>query len=176
MYGIVKQSHSRMPKKPTRESSFDAGIMIKPLCYVLECQPSVTGGRPNYYVGISLCSLHSRLSQHWAGRGSKWTRLHPPVRIHSVRWGGTHVERSVTVELARIYGKKHVRGGPWCQSPPPVHAGVLETDELETSDDDNSNSDSADSAKGRADRATTWRRHPSVDAADLSEPAGTLYV
>ena len=75
-----------MSKKSTRESSFDAGIMIKPLCYVLECQPSVTGGRPNYYVGISLCSLHSRLSQHWAGRGSKWSRLHPPVRIHSVRW------------------------------------------------------------------------------------------
>ena len=167
---------STIPKL-TRES-MDAGLHISPLCYVLECQPSVRGGRPNYYVGISMCGLHARLAQHFAGRGSLWTREHKPTRIHSVRWGGTKTEREVTIQMARIHGAAHVRGGPWCQSPPPVHAGVLETDELETSDDDgsdNRNSDSADSAKGRADRATSWRRHPSIDAADLSEP-GTLYI
>ena len=155
---------STIPKL-SRES-MDAGIHVSPLCYVLECQPSVKGARPNYYVGISLCSLHSRLAQHWAGRGSKWTRLHPPIRIHSVRWGGTDIERKATIEMARIHGADCVRGGPWCQSPPPIHAGVCETDVIESSDDgsDTSASDSADSATGRADRATSWRRRsPSIE-------------
>ena len=167
---------STIPKL-TRES-MDAGIHIRPLCYCLELEPSRPGARPNYYVGISLCSLHCRLAQHWSGRGSKWTRQHKPVKIHSIRWGGTDVERRVTIQMARVYGAAHVRGGPWCQSPPPIHVmGPCDSD-IGSSDDDSDNtaSDSADSARGRADRATTWRRHPSVDAADLSEPAGTLYV
>jgi predicted GIY-YIG superfamily endonuclease len=161
-------SHPRMSTIPklSRES-MDAGIHVSPLCYVLECQPSVKGARPNYYVGISLCSLHSRLAQHWSGRGSKWTRLHPPIRIHSVRWGGTDIERKVTIEMARIHGAEYVRGGPWCQSPPPVRAGALDSDLIVSSDDDGSDtSDSADSARGRADRATTWRRSPSIDLTD----------
>ena len=159
---------STIPKL-TRES-MDAGIHISPLCYVLECQPSVRGGRPNYYVGISMCSLHSRLAQHFAGRGSKWTRQHKPVKIHSIRWGGTDVERRVTIQMARIHGADCVRGGPWCQSPPPVCAGALESDLIVSSDDDGSDtSDSADSARGRADRATTWRRSPSIDLTDLPQ-------
>ena len=169
---------STIPKL-SRES-MDTGIHISPLCYVLECQPSVKGARPNYYVGISLCSLHSRLAQHWAGRGSKWTRLHPPVRIHSVRWGGTDIERKVTIEMARIHGADCVRGGPWCQSPPPTRSGALDSDLIVSSDGDGSDaSTSDDSAKGRADRATTWRRSPSIDLTDLpqhDQPVGTLYI
>lgn len=169
---------STIPKL-TRES-MDTGIHISPLCYVLECQPSVRGGRPNYYVGISMCGLHARLASHFAGRGSKWTRIHPPARIHSVRWGGTEVEREVTIQMARIHGAAHVRGGPWCQSPPPVCAGALESDLIVSSDDDGSDtSDSADSARGRADRATTWRRSPSIDLTDTpqhDQPVGTLYI
>ena len=156
---------STIPKL-TRES-MDAGIHIRPLCYCLELEPSRPGARPNYYVGISLCSLHSRLAQHWAGRGSKWTRLHAPIRIHSVRWGGTDIERKVTIEMARIHGADCVRGGPWCQSPPPTRSGALDSDLIVSSDDDGSDtSDSADSARGRADRATTWRRSPSIDLTD----------
>ena len=159
---------STIPKL-TRES-MNQGIHIKPLCYVLELEPSRPGARPNYYVGISLCSLHSRLSQHFAGRGSKWTRLHKPVKIHSVRFGGTDVERRVTIQMARIHGADCVRGGPWCQSPPPVRAGALDSDLIVSSDDDGSDTcDSADSARGRADRATTWRRSPSIDLTDTPQ-------
>jgi predicted GIY-YIG superfamily endonuclease len=169
---------STIPKL-SRES-MDAGIHISPLCYVLECQPSVRGGRPNYYVGISMCGLHARLAQHFAGRGSKFTREHKPTRIHSVRWGGTDIERKVTIEMARIHGAEYVRGGPWCQSPPPVRAGALDSDLIVSSDDDGSDtSDSADSARGRADRATTWRRSPSIDLTDTpqhDQPVGTLYI
>ena len=165
-------------QKLTRES-MDAGIHISPLTYVLECQPSVRGGRPNYYVGISMCGLHARLAQHFAGRGSKWTRKHKPTRIHSVRWGGTKTERELTIQLARVYGAEYVRGGPWCQSPPPIRA-VLDSDLIVSSDGDGSDaSTSDDSAKGRADRATTWRRSPSIDLTDLPErdqPVGTLYI
>ena len=150
-------------KKITRES-MNAGLHIDPLCYVLELEPAAMGARPNYYVGISLCSLHSRLASHFAGRGSRWTRQHKPVKIHSIRWGGTEVERNVTIQMARVHGAAHVRGGPWCQSPPPIHAGVCDSDLIVSSDDDGSDtSDSADSARGRADRATTWRRSPSID-------------
>ena len=155
---------STIPKL-TRES-MNAGILIRPLCYCLELEPSRPGARPNYYVGISLCSLHSRLAQHFDGRGSRWTRQHKPVKIHSVRFGGTDVERRVTIQMARIHGADCVRGGPWCQSPPPIHAGVCESDVIASSDDgsDTSASDSADSATGRADRATSWRRRsPSIE-------------
>ena len=168
-------------QKLTRES-MDAGIHISPLLYVLECQPSVRGGRPNYYVGISMCGLHARLAQHFAGRGSKWTRKHKPTRIHSVRWGGTKTERELTIQLARVYGAEYVRGGPWCQSPPPIRAGVLDSDVMESSDGDGSDdgSDTSDdSARGRADRATTWRRSPSIDLTDSpqhDQPVGTLYI
>ena len=147
----------------TRES-MDQGIHIDPLCYCLELEPSVPGGRPNYYIGISLCGLHARLAQHFAGPGSKWTRQHKPTRIHSVRWGGTQVERRLTLVMAKVFGAAHVRGGPWCQSPPPIHAmGPCDSD-IGTSDSDTSASTGDDPAKGRADRATSWRRRsPSIE-------------
>ena len=98
-----------------KTSFIDSGLMVMPLVYVLELE----GGR--YYCGISGANLHARLATHFCGKGSRWTKLHKPVRIHSVQWGGTGVERQVTIDLCREFGPSKVRGSDWCNllKPPP---------------------------------------------------------
>jgi len=78
------------------------------LVYVLELE----GG--NYYVGITQ-NLNIRYYQHCSGFGSKWTRLHKPVRIVSAEPGGEAKEREVTLEMMKEHGWDKVRGGPWCK-------------------------------------------------------------
>lgn len=78
------------------------------LVYVLELE----GG--NFYCGRST-SLNIRLAQHWTGGGSKWTRLHKPIKIIKVCMGGEAMERKVTLEMMREKGWQCVRGGPWCR-------------------------------------------------------------
>ena len=96
-------------------------LTVHPLVYVLECTPHPQDQVPQYYVGFSQLDLHGRLATHWAGRGSRFTRQYPPVRIHSVRWGGPAVERDTTIQLAKAHGAKYVRGAQWCSGPVPAH-------------------------------------------------------
>ena len=75
--------------------------------YTLELE----GGK--WYVG-STRDLPTRIAQHYLGRGSLWTREHPPVRIADVVEGGRAVEDAVTVALMARKGWRNVRGGSWC--------------------------------------------------------------
>ena len=90
------------------------------LTYVLELQDG------KYYVGIT-SSLNTRLGAHWSGQGSKWTRLHKPVKIMNVILGDK--ERETTLLMMKGYGWQNVRGSSWCRvdlkSPPPALSGVI---------------------------------------------------
>ena len=66
-----------------------------------------------FYVG-STRNFPVRVAQHWLGRGSLWTRQHPPVRILEVVDGGRDVEDGVTIALMIRRGWRNVRGGSWC--------------------------------------------------------------
>ncbi len=82
--------------------------MEKPgFVYVLELE----GG--NWYVGWS-ADLHTRIASHFLGAGSKWTQLHRPISVHSVRPGDTMLETCVTVALMCKHGWERVRGGSYC--------------------------------------------------------------
>jgi hypothetical protein len=75
--------------------------------YVLELE----GG--NWYIGWS-ADLHTRIASHFLGAGSKWTQLHRPVSVHSVKPGCTLLETCTTVSLMCQYGWERVRGGSYC--------------------------------------------------------------
>ena len=75
--------------------------------YILELE----GG--NWYVGWS-ADLHTRIASHFLGAGSKWTQLHRPVDVHSVKPGCTLPETCMTVAMMCRYGWERVRGGSYC--------------------------------------------------------------
>ena len=75
--------------------------------YVLELE----GG--NYYVGWS-GDIQTRIASHFLGAGSKWTQLHKPICVQSVRPGCTMLETCMTVALMCKYGWERVRGGSYC--------------------------------------------------------------
>ena len=104
-----------MTQHNPKSQFIDSGLFVRPLVYVLRLE----GDR--FYCGVSAAGLHARLATHFCGKGSRWTKLHTPVSIHSVQWGGTDVEREVTINLCKKYGPEAVRGGPWCSldRPPP---------------------------------------------------------
>ncbi len=68
--------------------------------YVLRCQHST------YYVGrCRETALDERLSQHWAGTGAAWTRMHAPLEV--VRLQPTREpldEDTVTLQQMREHG------------------------------------------------------------------------
>lgn len=68
-----------------------------------------------YYVGYSE-NLNRRLSQHFNGDGSKWTKLHKPVKLMGVMVGGKSEETIETLRLMVIYGKDFVRGGSYTKT------------------------------------------------------------
>ena len=74
--------------------------------YVLELEGC------NFYVGYS-DDVPRRLAEHWLGRGSMWTRTHPPVRVLDVVPGGKDLENATTFALMSKHGWRHVRGGAW---------------------------------------------------------------
>ena len=63
-----------------------------------------------WYVGKTH-SLNHRLAQHFAGQGSKWTKLHPPLKLSKVYMNES--EKEITDLFIKIYGKDRVRGGSW---------------------------------------------------------------
>ena len=75
--------------------------------YVLELE----GG--NFYVGFSQ-DVQTRIASHFLGAGSKWTMLHKPLAVHSVRQGDTLLETCTTIALMATHGWEKVRGGSYC--------------------------------------------------------------
>ena len=84
--------------------------------YVLELENS------HWYVGYSQ-DIQVRIASHFLGAGSKWTQLHKPLCVHSVRPGDTILETVTTVALMCKHGWEKVRGGSYCcveMSKPPA--------------------------------------------------------
>ena len=75
--------------------------------YVLE----LAGG--NWYVGYS-AEVNTRIASHFLGAGSKWTMLHKPLNVVSVRPGDTLLETCITVAMMCQHGWERVRGGSFC--------------------------------------------------------------
>ena len=85
--------------------------MEKPgFVYILELEGS---NGSNWYVGWS-ADLHTRIASHFLGAGSKWTQLHKPIAVHSVKPGCTLLETCTTVAMMCTYGWERVRGGSYC--------------------------------------------------------------
>lgn len=76
--------------------------------YVLELENG------KWYVGwTGRKDSQERINMHFNGEGSKWTRLHKPVAVHTVLDGTVQDEGRVTLEFMRKYGWENVRGGDW---------------------------------------------------------------
>ena len=75
--------------------------------YTLELQ----GG--NFYVGYS-DDIPKRMAEHFLGRGSHWTRLHPPIKMLEVVPGNKELEAAKTIALMCRVGWRRVRGAAWC--------------------------------------------------------------
>ena len=85
-------------------------ILVSPLIYVLECEEG------KYYIGITF-DFNKRLAQHLAGKGAKWTRLYPPLRVVEIVHNGATLamENEVTLRYMNQYGAENVRGGSKCK-------------------------------------------------------------
>lgn len=86
--------------------------------YVLKLQ----GGY--IYVGITK-NVDQRFKRHIKGKGSNWTKLHPPIDLietrptpHLIDSHAAQMENEVTLEYAKKYGTDLVRGGGYCQTKP----------------------------------------------------------
>lgn len=72
-----------------------------------------------YYVGQS-CKFVERISTHFLGKGSAWTRLHPPKAVLCAKTVKTRdwkvaerYENRITLFLMSKHGWRNVRGGFW---------------------------------------------------------------
>ena len=97
-------------KKLHRVKPMDSAFQVS-CCSLVYCLQLENG---KYYVGTSN-QINLRIAAHFEGEGSRWTKLHKPVRIHSVCLGNRTTERRVTLEMMAKFGWKNVRGGPWCK-------------------------------------------------------------
>ncbi len=86
--------------------------------YVLELENGY------YYVGITARSNPlTRIDEHFAGVGAKWTRLHKPVRLLRLTFLGQITEdvakeheQGTAQNLMDAYGYNNVRGGAYTYS------------------------------------------------------------
>ena len=67
----------------------------------------------NYYIGRTTDVIR-RLTKHFAGRGSQWTRLHRPISIMGI-WPGD-IESTVYFIAKALYGIDSVRGAGFSRS------------------------------------------------------------
>ena len=99
--------------------------------YILELEGS------NWYVGWS-ADINVRIASHFLGAGSKWTQLHRPIAVHSVKPGCTQLETCITVAMMCRHGWEHVRGGSFCNvamaTPPACIARAQHFAKLKTGD------------------------------------------
>jgi predicted GIY-YIG superfamily endonuclease len=80
-----------------------------------------------WYVGrTTQKAFKSRMNDHWRGKGSNFTILHPPIRIYDIQVVDRSLstpeaeayENKQTIKMASIWGKEYVRGGGYCQAEP----------------------------------------------------------
>lgn len=72
--------------------------------YILKCQGN------KYYVGKT-DDPEDRISQHFSGFGSEWTKRHPPQRVLEVIEGCDEFdEDKYTLKSMQKYGIDNVRG------------------------------------------------------------------
>jgi hypothetical protein len=77
--------------------------------YVLELEEDCI------YVGATM-NFNVRMAQHFAGVGSKWTKLHKPLRVLEVMYPFCEgLENKVTQRYMQERGKEKVKGGSWCR-------------------------------------------------------------
>lgn len=80
------------------------------MLYVLKLQHG------KYYVGRTVRTSLQRVMDHIRGRGSNWTKLHPPLGLNadcvSVHDGDTDYDETLlTLRMMREHGWQNVRGG-----------------------------------------------------------------
>lgn len=69
-----------------------------------------------YYIGKTNVPLQERISQHYAGNGAEWTKIHPVVEVFDViSVCNAFDEDKYTKMYMAEYGIDNVRGGSYCQ-------------------------------------------------------------
>jgi len=89
---------------------------MKSTIYTLELENG------KYYVGRT--NVHvpkKRILKHFHEEGSKWTKLHKPIRILSQLKGDEFDEEKYTLIAMENYGIDNVRGGSYCKIELPQH-------------------------------------------------------
>ena len=88
-------------------------ITLRPWIYVLRCKPREGTEYHSLYVGVSL-DVHRRITQHFDGRGSRFTQAHSPVAVEAlhVDTGSSNAtplerEQAITLELMRAHIAEH---------------------------------------------------------------------
>ncbi len=78
--------------------------------YILKCENN------KYYVGTTTLNTTTRLTQHMSGRGSAWTKKHPPLWIEKeITNCDKYDEDKWTKIYMDKYGIDNVRGGSYSQ-------------------------------------------------------------
>lgn len=85
--------------------------MVTKGIYVLELENG------NYYVGYSK-NIPKRLQLHFSSKGSRWIRLHKPVRVVETLKGNLLTELKVTLKYIFIFGSEKVRGSIYVATNP----------------------------------------------------------
>ncbi|KAL0212363.1 hypothetical protein RCL1_005989 [Eukaryota sp. TZLM3-RCL] len=84
-------------------------LMLDSLIYVLRCRNA------KIYVGkCSVDRFEARMDEHYLGKGSSWTKKHPPVEILEVYEedrGKEFEEDFYVLKFMKQFGIEHVRGG-----------------------------------------------------------------
>ena len=94
-------------------------LELHAVVYVLELEDDC------YYVGATM-NLNVRMAQHFEGTGSKWTKLHKPLKILEVIYPFREgLENEITQKYFGIKGKDNVRGGSWCQVGPKTNSEIV---------------------------------------------------
>ncbi|HBA85394.1 MAG TPA: hypothetical protein DCZ95_15005 [Verrucomicrobia bacterium] len=107
-------AHERRRERRTREEQLVTATRRDYISiYVLQLE----GNR--FYVGQSV-DPHDRISAHFDGNGSAWTRLHKPIKLLECRPTNTRnwklaedIENEIVISLMCTYGWRNVRGGFW---------------------------------------------------------------
>lgn len=85
----------------------NSNLLFHEVCYVLRLNQG------KYYVGRTKY-VQKRLSDHFTGKGSLWTKLYKPVSVVDLRpLTYSSQENDTTKVMMKIHGVVNVRGGKW---------------------------------------------------------------